>query len=815
VEHDLQRKRGRRRARLLPLLIGTLLLGLVAPAVAPAAVPDKWVRWLRIPDFDGARDERSAWVRSVDTIGTQLYVGTEGDGVFTSPLSIGPWLSFNGGLEDQAARKAVREVVSGGGQLYAATSAGLFRSFAAPSSWQPVGQGAGPRKLNMGGIQAIHFNVPFVDQDIVVGTASYGVWYSSDFGENWDKASGLPASESVFDFVQGAALYAAAADGIYASIDGGRSWILTSDGIPPSETVLRVAVAPWQPNLLFASTSGGVYKSTNAGITWEDATGSGDTALGDDHARALLLGPAALRDGRVIVGTQDGAWASRDNGESWGQMSPESALDTDPTDPGPDPLPFGQQILWALGIAPGGPEGINIFAGTQASGAYVMPMQRLLNEARPVITPSSAITVGEKLTAAPGRWTGTRPYFFTYQWRRCSGGSCASIPGAISQTYTPTDNDVTRTIQVTVTGRNIYAPDPNPVDSAQTTSVAVAPAGAPEPVTLQTYPQVTPAQSTMPTPVRGQVFTIANGSWKDGAARRITPDTFTYQWQRCAGSTCVDLPGGDEQSFTTTSADVGYTLQASVTATYLGLSTTKPAGVTGTIVEKRPVATEKPRIVGDAYVGNVLGSSAGAWDAYRPTFTRRWLRCNDEGLQCNPTNPVQTSSTYALTAADKGSRLQLEVTATVVDRSQNRVSVDHSEFSPVITDPPPPPVEGGGPGPVGGGGGGVVVARPSARPRARRAANPGGLRVPKRLGVGSGVSVAATFRGFRKPRYQWYRNGKKIKKATRRTYKITRADRGKKILCKITWTPVRGGKKVVVTTRSFRVPAAPKKKRHR
>jgi hypothetical protein len=34
--------------------------------------------------------------------------------------------------------------------------------------------------------------------------------------------------------------------------------------------------------------------------------------------------------------------------------------------------------------------------------------------------------------------------------------------------------------------------------------------------------------------------------------------------------------------------------------------------------------------------------------------------------------------------------------------------------------------------------------------------------------------------------YQWYRNGIKIKKATKSTYKLTKADRGKRITVKVT-----------------------------
>ena len=70
-----------------------------------------------------------------------------------------------------------------------------------------------------------------------------------------------------------------------------------------------------------------------------------------------------------------------------------------------------------------------------------------------------------------------------------------------------------------------------------------------------------------------------------------------------------------------------------------------------------------------------------------------------------------------------------------------------------------------------------------------------------------------SFSGYKSPKYQWLRNGKKIRKATKATYKVARADAGKKISCQITLTPKAGGKKIVVTTKATKIPK-PKKKHH-
>jgi PKD repeat protein len=78
----------------------------------------------------------------------------------------------------------------------------------------------------------------------------------------------------------------------------------------------------------------------------------------------------------------------------------------------------------------------------------------------------------------------------------------------------------------------------------------------------------------------GRTLTVSNGTWAG-----VTPMTFSYQWRRCdsSGGNCVDISPAVATSYTLTSADVGFTIRARVTATNSFASTSATSDRTAAV----------------------------------------------------------------------------------------------------------------------------------------------------------------------------------------------------------------------------------------
>ena len=157
------------------------------------------------------------------------------------------------------------------------------------------------------------------------------------------------------------------------------------------------------------------------------------------------------------------------------------------------------------------------------------------NTKAPVV--SGTAEVGKNLTSTSGTWSGTTPFAFSYQWRRCDkvGGGCVSISGGTASTYTVLGADGGHTLRVAVTAKNREG-----TDSATSLATAVVPTatpvsnnGCPANKSLKTAPI---ADLAPPARTQIEAFDVLSGP--------VNERTQTFTLKVRVGSTCgVNIKG--------------------------------------------------------------------------------------------------------------------------------------------------------------------------------------------------------------------------------------------------------------------------------
>jgi hypothetical protein len=270
-----------------------------------------------------------------------------------------------------------------------------------------------------------------------------------------------------------------------------------------------------------------------------------------------------------------------------------------------------------------------------------------VNTAAPTI--SGTAKTGQTLTAGTGSWAES-PTGYAYRWQRCdaTGANCGPIESATAPTYTVKSGDIGSTLRVAVTASNA-AGSSTPASSSHTAEVK---------------PGSAPANSAAPTITgtakTGQTLTAATGSWTE------SPTSYSYQWQRCdtTGANCIPIEGATAPTYAINSSDIGSTLRVAVTASNAnGPSAPASSSQTGEIkASSTPTNTAAPTISGTAKTAQTLTATTGSWTESPTAYAYQWLRCDKTGASCVPIEGA-TAATYAISPANAGSTLRVEVTA--------------------------------------------------------------------------------------------------------------------------------------------------------
>jgi photosystem II stability/assembly factor-like uncharacterized protein len=257
-------------------------------------------------------------------MGENLFIATN-SGIVMAWREGDVWLKAGHSLAGQQ----VTSVSVQGSVLLAGTRQGIHRSEDLGESWQEANEGLTEPYVRW---LAHHPSRPGT---VLAGTEPAALFLSRDGGQTWSERPEvaelrdrygwyLPYSSGAgcirgFAFA-GDRLYAAAeVGGLLRSDDGGQTWQLAegSSGRPHGlaegfvhPDVHSVAVHPSSPDLLYAPTGGGLYRSEDGGQRWQQLYHSYCRAVWTDPARTghLVFGPAGSvnRNGRIEKTSDDG-----------------------------------------------------------------------------------------------------------------------------------------------------------------------------------------------------------------------------------------------------------------------------------------------------------------------------------------------------------------------------------------------------------------------------------------------------------------------------------------------------------------------------
>jgi ligand-binding sensor domain-containing protein len=255
--------------------------------------------------------------------------------------------------------------------LFVGTGHGVFRSTNSGQNWFAANEGL-PESAGVDCFAVVR-------SDLFAGTDG-GVFRSTNYGDTWSAANaGLPGPARVNCFAQiGSDLFAGTSRGVFMSKNDGSAWAAVNAGLPKNPEI--TALASKGPNL-FASvrhstsddtdeevvvvpyyfSNDGIYLSVDKGKSWapvnaglpNDILAKSFTVNGSD----LIAGIAHVEYGKYQNESGRGVFLTRDDGASW---SPVNAG-----------LPDRASIHCFLST------GTDLFAGTSNRGLWRLPLSAL------------------------------------------------------------------------------------------------------------------------------------------------------------------------------------------------------------------------------------------------------------------------------------------------------------------------------------------------------------------------------------------------------------------------------------------------------
>jgi photosystem II stability/assembly factor-like uncharacterized protein len=238
-----------------------------------------------------------------------VLAGTQSHGIFRSTDDGAHWSQSQTCPAITSPIGAATAFVQVGGVLYAGSNIGLLRSTDDGVTWCMEQPTASPVSEVAASGNAIYIGLQ--DGHVMTRANAAAAWISAIPSAASARVAYLAAHPSNPNICY-AISSASNAPPLYVTKDGGNTWSAVTTLKTP---VLQViAIQPSNPQILFAGWDAQIARSTDGGTTWNNL-------LGTNWDIRSIYPDAAGVAGRVIVGSDQGAYISRDNGATWSSLN--------------------------------------------------------------------------------------------------------------------------------------------------------------------------------------------------------------------------------------------------------------------------------------------------------------------------------------------------------------------------------------------------------------------------------------------------------------------------------------------------------------
>jgi photosystem II stability/assembly factor-like uncharacterized protein len=206
--------------------------------------------------------------------------------------------------------------------LYVTTNDYIYKSRDGGKTWANISKGMTHSRVIAMAVD------PSYPATVYAGTKGDAVYKSYDGGQRWaSMRSGLDdatissvVNQFVFDPYDSNHMFAATTMGIFETKTGGGSWTKRMEGMKEVLMVVTLGMDPTRPAVLYAGTSGGVYKSVNEGAHWEKVNNGLVPPETIKSSRALNVTSIQVdpfEPDTVYAATLSGLFKSTDGAASW------------------------------------------------------------------------------------------------------------------------------------------------------------------------------------------------------------------------------------------------------------------------------------------------------------------------------------------------------------------------------------------------------------------------------------------------------------------------------------------------------------------